>query len=189
MKHCLNLKQRRKMRTGITGTPGTGKTEVCNVLKSKYHYKIIDLNAVIKEKKFYTGRDLKRDTLIVDIPRLKKYFAELKGEYIVEGHLAHHLDLDLVIILRTKPKMLRKRLEAKNWNKEKIRENVEAEALDVILIETLQRHKLENIHEIDTTNKTPNEVANCIVEIIEGKKTYPPGKIDYSQELFNHAKY
>lgn len=177
------------MRTGITGTPGTGKTEVCEVLKSKYHYKIIDLNALIKEKKFYIKKDLKRDTLIVDIPRLKKYFAELKGEYIVEGHLAHHLDLDLIIILRTKPSTLRKRLEAKNWNEEKIRENVEAEALDVILIETLQRHNHRNIHEIDTTDKTPEEVASCIVEIIKGEKTYPPGKIDYSQELLNHAKY
>ncbi|MEM2924312.1 MAG: adenylate kinase family protein [Methanocellales archaeon] len=171
------------MRIGITGTPGTGKTQVCNVLKSKYNYKIIDLNALIKRKKFYIGRDLKRDTLIVDIPRLKKYFAELKGGYIVEGHLAHHLDLDLIIILRTKPSLLRKRLKVKKWSEEKINENVEAEALNIILIETLERHRLENIHEIDTTDKTPEEVASCIVEVIEGKKAYPPGKIDYSQDI------
>jgi adenylate kinase len=174
-----------KMRIGITGTPGTGKTQVCAMLSSKYCYKIIDLNALIREKKFYIEGDLKRNSLIVDISKLKKYFSQLKGEYIVEGHLAHYLDLDLVIVLRTKPSTLKKRLEERKWSEEKINENVEAEALDVILIETLQHQHHKNIHEIDTTDKSPEEVANCIVEIIMGKKAYPPGKIDYSYELFN----
>lgn len=172
------------MRAGITGTPGTGKTAVCKLLEQKYRYKIIDLNELILKKKFYIERDLDRETLIADLKKLRKYFGGTKGDYIAEGHLAHHMDLDLVIVLRTKPETLKKRLQKKKWSNAKIRENLEAEALDVILIEALQRHEKKKVHEVDTTDKTVEEAAQLMDEIIKGKIASPPGKIDWSAEVF-----
>ncbi len=172
------------MRVEVTGTPGTGKTAVCKVLRQKFGYKIIDLNELILKKKIYSKRDKKRETLVADIEKLRKYFAGIKGDYIAEGHLAHHMDLDLVIVLRTKPETLKKRLQTKKWSEAKIRENVEAEALDVILIEALQRHEKKKVHEVDTTKKTSEEVAQLIDEIIKGKRACPLGRIDWSAEVF-----
>ena len=58
---------------------------------------------------------------------------------------------DLVIILRCRPDILKSRLVKRGYRGEKIQENVEAEALDVILVETLEIHPPGHILEIDTT--------------------------------------
>ncbi|MDD3421631.1 MAG: adenylate kinase family protein [Methanocellales archaeon] len=172
------------MKVGITGTPGTGKSAVCEILQK--YYPVIDLNQLIEEKKFYTEKDRERNTLVADTDALVKYVLNyskgVKQTAIFEGHLAHYLPLDLVIVLRASPSELRRRLSKKGFDEAKIKENVEAEALDVILIEALERH--ENVHEIDTSEKDVTEVVNCIVEIINGSDKYRPGSIDWSGELF-----
>ena len=50
--------------------------------------------------------------------------------------------------------LLQKRLEQKGWKKEKIRENVDAESIDVILCEAVEFFNKEDIFEINTTKKT-----------------------------------
>lgn len=102
---------------------------------------------------------------------------------IVVGHFSHLLDIEgIVVILRTEPKELRKRLREKGFNKSKIEENLEAEALDVCLIEAIEKHR--EVYEIDTTNKNPEEVAEEITEILKGKGgKYKPGKIDWSYHI------
>ena len=174
------------MKIGITGTPGTGKSAVCKILKK--YYPVIDLNQLIKEKKLYTSKDHQRNTLITDIDALVKYvlnyvaYWDVKNTAICEGHLAHYLPLDLVIVLRASPSDLRRRLSKEGFDEAKIKENVEAEALDVILVEALERN--DNVYEIDTSEKSVAEVANCIMEIINGSNKYCPGSIDWSKEVF-----
>ncbi|NYT00560.1 MAG: AAA family ATPase, partial [Methanocellales archaeon] len=125
------------MKIGITGTPGTGKSAVCKILKK--YYPVINLNQIIKDKKLYTGEDQQRNTLITDTDELIKYLSnyvkywDVKKKTIFEGHLAHYLPLDVCIVLRTSPYELRIRLIKKGFDDAKINENVEAEALDVIL--------------------------------------------------------
>ncbi len=174
------------MKVGITGTPGTGKSAVCEILQK--YYSVIDLNQLIEEKKFYTKKDRQRNTLVTDTDALVKYvlnhlkYWSVKQTTIFEGHLVHYLPLDMVIVLRASPSELRRRLSKKGFDEAKIKENVEAEALDVILVEALERH--DDVHEIDTSEKDVNEVVNCIVEIINGSDKYRPGSIDWSGEVF-----
>ncbi len=134
----------------------------------------------------YKGRDEKRDSYVVDVDRLRKdvgkYF-KFKGNLIFEGHLSHYLDADLVIVLRTNPKILKRRLESKGYSREKVRENIEAEALDVILIESLDIHR-EKVRELNTTDLSTLEVVDKIKDIIMGKGGYDPGKIDWSEDFF-----
>ncbi len=127
------------------------------------------------------------------------YYEVLLYEYIrknyaaedlafIEGHAAHFLSIaEKVILLRCHPKKLKKRLEKKGWNKEKIKENIEAEALDVILCETVEYYPENSIFEIDTSNMTIGSVAESIVEIVkndfEPTKKYNIGKIDWSEEI------
>ena len=187
----------------ISGTPGTGKTIVCNRLRDgigKYKatstYHIIDLNELIISEHLYDGTDDKRGSLIVDMERLRDAVrsvvgASIEGKYdvsIIEGHLSH-LMADCAIVLRCAPEQLKQRLLDKGFNERKIQENLEAECLDVILIEAVEQSKL--VYEINTTHKTVEQVGDeidmIIQAIISGDSEvlsgYQPGMIDFSMDI------
>ncbi|MBW3015837.1 adenylate kinase family protein, partial [Candidatus Woesearchaeota archaeon] len=156
----------------ITGTPGTGKTSVSEILQSK-SFKVIDLNKVACEKDFLIERDEERDSEIVDINKFNDYVnSNYRQEDLIfiEGHLSHLLkSVDKVILLRCHPNQLKKNLSNKGWGEKKIKENLEAEILDIILCESVEIHSEDNIFEIDTTNKSINDIISSILEIINNK--------------------
>jgi len=178
------------MLVSLSGTPGTGKTSVSKILKQK-GFDIVDLNKLAIEKNFMIGVDEKRGSRIIDINLLNKYieknYAE-KDVVFIEGHLSHLLkNMDKVILLRCHPSVLKKRLAKKNWNETKIKENTDAESLDIVLCESVEIHPRKNIFEIDTTDKNADQVASCIIEIVQNKfkpmKKYNIGYIDWSEEI------
>ncbi len=174
----------------ITGTPGTGKTSVSKIL-IRNGYEIIDLNKIACQKDFIISNDEIRDSKIVDIEKLNDYIFnnyKKKDLIIVEGHLSHLLNcVEKVIVLRCHPDKLKINLSKKKWNEKKIKENVEAEILDIILSETVENHKEKSIFEINTTDLSIDVTANLIIEIIKNKfknmKKYKIGKIDWSEEI------
>jgi adenylate kinase len=174
----------------ITGTPGTGKTSVSKIIQ-KDGFDVIDFNNVACEKNFLIGRDEKRDTNLVDIKKINDFIKKnYSGKDIVfiEGHLSHLLKcIDKVIILRCNPNLLRKNLLQKGWKESKIKENIEAEILDIILCEVVDTYSKENIFEIDVTDKSIDTVAYEIKNLIKEKfrevKKYNIGKIDWSEEI------
>ena len=178
------------MIVSITGTPGTGKTSISKLLRDR-GFEVFNFNKVAIENNFLIGKDRKRDTFIVDIKKFNKYVKEnysQKKIIFIEGHLSHLLkSVDKVIVLRCHPDELRKNLSNRGWNKNKIKENLEAEILDVILCEALDLHTPRNIFEIDATGKSIKDVFSSIIEIIENKfrviKKYNIGKIDWSEEI------
>lgn len=169
------------MVTALTGTPGTGKTTVAAHLKED-GYDVLDLNDFIEKNGLKTEEDEYRDTFNVDIDELKDiYQTKSPPHQIVEGHLSHHLGVDKVIVLRCAPKELRVRMESKDWRDRKKKENIEAEVLDIILVEAMDL--CDEVFEIDTTNKGPEEVKKAVIDILKGKtKRYRPGKVDWSEE-------
>lgn len=179
------------MLVALSGTPGTGKTAVSDLLQKK-GYLVISLNEIAIKNGFISGIDKKRNSKILDIKRLNEYVYKnyASGDlFFIEGHAAHFLNsAEKVILLRCRPKKLKKRLEKKGWNEEKVKENVEAEALDVILCETVEYFPEDSIFEIDTSNKTIESISESIVEIIKSNfkpiKKYNIGKIDWSEEIF-----
>ncbi|OUJ18366.1 Broad-specificity NMP kinase Fap7 [Methanonatronarchaeum thermophilum] len=164
------------MKIAITGTPGTGKTTATKKLPKKYS--VTHLNELVKNKQLYTEKDKKRDSYIIDLQKIEQTIPE-KG--VFESHFSHQLDVDRIIILRCHPTQLRKRLKQKNFNEQKINENVMAETVDVILLEAMQTQK--PINEIDTTNLNPKQVAEKIQETIEKQPEENTGKIDWINEL------
>jgi adenylate kinase len=163
----------------LTGTPGTGKSTVAPLIDDGFH--VIDLNALIKER-YNLGSDLERGSLIADLDGLESYLEKLDGNYVIEGHVSHFLPSDIVVVLRAAPRVLRDRLAQRGWKKAKIDENVEAEALDVILVEALELN--DNVREIDGTDMTPEQMAGAVREIARGTDKYLPGSVDFSEELF-----
>jgi adenylate kinase len=174
----------------LTGTPGTGKTSISKILQSK-GFEIVDLNKVACEKDFLIGKDEKRDSNIVDIDRFNSYIRDkysVKEMVFIEGHLSHLLrSIDKVFVLRCHPNELKKHLSSKGWNEQKIKENIEAEILDIILCESMEIHQKTNIFEIDVSRKSLDDVASSIMEIIDNQfkimKKYKIGKIDWSEEI------
>ena len=152
------------MKIALTGTPGTGKTTISNVLRDDFGLKVIDLNEVIRTSQYYSGWDDNRNCGIVDLEALKAHpFAD---GLVLEGHISHHLPVDRVIVLRTNPAVLRGRLQKKGFSENKIHENVEAEILDVILVEALGLHG-NNVYEVDSTGKVSTSVQ-LVWEITQG---------------------
>ncbi len=170
------------MTIALTGTPGVGKTSVSKALEES-GYKVLDLNNFINSRELRGNKDNVRDTHEVDIERLKKvYTSENLNPDIVEGHLSHHLSISPTVVLRCSPSELEERMKNKGWNKEKIEENLEAEMLDIILIEAIEMN--EDVYEIDTTGKDTKEVASAVEDIIKGDvERYKPGSIDWSEEF------
>ncbi|MCK5559250.1 MAG: adenylate kinase family protein [Thermoplasmata archaeon] len=189
------------MIVALTGTPGTGKSSVSKHLRND-GYEVLDINEIVLTKNFVTAYDDTRKTSEVDLEALNKYMRKcLKSglltqtaettprpsadPVILEGHLAHLLSIiDQVIVLRCHPDKLQRRLNDKGWSASKIRENLEAEAIDSITIECMNSYDRDKIFEIDTTKDSPEKTMKKILDIISGKvEGYAPGRIDWSEEI------
>lgn len=165
----------------VTGTPGTGKTSACAHLVD---VAVVDLRKLAEEHAEEFTVDEERGSLEIDPPVLEKFLPRVKGVVVLEGHISHLLGPDIAIVLRCSPKVLKKRLANRGWSEEKILENVEAEAVDVVLIDAIS--ECDSVFEIDTTSMTPEQVADAISSIIAGEKTkYRPGNIDWSGEVLD----
>ena len=160
-----------KLRITITGTPGTGKTTVSKLLAQRLKLPLYELSKLIKEEKLYTSYDEKRNSYVVDTDALRKFFEE-KESFVAEGVVAHYIPSDVLIILRLKPEEVKKRLKMRGYSEEKVVENVESEKLAVIATEALDSPASPKILHIDTTGRTPEEVAELILEGIKGKEIF-----------------
>jgi len=162
------------VKIAVTGTPGTGKTTVSNLFEEQGR-KVLHLTEYVKEK----GLGEQSDEFEVDVPQMKKALDDEDFE-VVEGHLSHHVSVDVCIVLRTRPDVLRERLDDREYSKEKIEENVESEVLDVILSETVGLQEI--VIEVDTTEKDAEEVFEEIKEKIDvGESDY--GNFDCTEYL------
>lgn len=167
------------MLVAISGTPGTGKTAVCERLR-RDGYTVVDLNELAYDTNSVLGVDPERDVDIVDTDTLKQKVRELKnGLVFLDGHFSHLMDVDVSIVLRCNPDELRKRLEAKDWKENKIMENVEAEAVDAITFESMEVNG--RTFEIDTTNRNADQTADAVIRIVNGETDgFRVGQIDWS---------
>jgi adenylate kinase len=168
------------MRVVVTGTPGTGKTTASKLVESDLD--VIHLNDLVRDEGLSTGTDEDRDSLVADIDALA---ARLSGrdDVLVESHLAHHLEADRVVVLRCHPEELKRRLLERGDSERKAEENAEAEALDVILSEAVDRHGIEAVYEIDTTDRDPETVAGEIEAAIEGDRQPTAGTVDFTEYI------
>ena len=168
------------MRVALTGTPGTGKTSVAKVLRDRGH-DVLDMTRFIKDNGLREGYDAERDTYSVDVERLNDALSDME-DCIFEGHLAHFMDVDLIIVMRCHPDVLAERLRARGYSESKVRENVEAEILDVILCESVDSEIPTFV--IDSTSETPQESASAVEDIMKGDtNNRMPGDVSWAAEM------
>lgn len=168
------------MRCAITGTPGTGKTSVSKVLRER-GYNVIDMTQHIKDNNLREEYDAERDTYSVDVEKLNDSLLDL-DDCLFEGHLAHYLDVDMIIVMRCHPDELAQRLRKRGYSDSKVRENVEAELLDIILCESVESDIPTYV--VDTTGDSSEKTASIVEDIMKGNTIlHLPDSIDWSEEM------
>ncbi|PKL69938.1 MAG: adenylate kinase [Methanomicrobiales archaeon HGW-Methanomicrobiales-1] len=166
------------MMCGITGTPGTGKSLIGDELARRGHT-VVHLTATVGP--YVIGDDEERDAQVIDVDRWADEFVPVNG--FVEGHIAHLLPCDKIVVLRCRPDELKKRLAQRKYREMKIRENAEAEALDVCLIETADEFEPSQIFELDTTGQDAAYCADRIEGFYRGEIPADFGHLDWSEFL------
>ena len=168
------------MRIALCGSPGTGKSTAAKLLP----YNVVDINKLVKEG-LCLGLDLERGCLEADMDGIEERLKEINTDDIVilDSHFSHFFASE-AIVLRCNPQELRKRLETRGYDEKKIRENLEAEALDVILSEAVG--VCNKVDEIDTSEKTPEEVAELILKVIRGETRFSPGQVDWLEKFLDN---
>lgn len=177
------------MLVAISGTPGTGKTSVCRHLQALgYHTVSVDHLASLYPE-IVAGYDRKRRVKEIYTYKTSKLIRRLYKDtriVFIDSHFSHLLRPDKVIVLRCHPSKLRTRLKAKRYTALKIKENLEAEACDVITIESLQLYGKDKMYEIDTTKMSPKDTTKAVIDIIDGTThAFEPGQVDFSEEILN----
>ena len=168
------------MRVALTGTPGTGKTSVAKVLRERGH-DVLDMTQFIKDNGLREEYDAERDTYSVDVERLNDALSDME-DCIFEGHLAHFMDVDMIIVMRCHPDVLAERLRARGYSESKVRENVEAEVLDVILCESVDSEIPTFV--IDTSSESLDASVDAVERIIDGDiEGHFPEDVSWSEEM------
>ncbi len=172
----------------IGGTPGTGKTKTARILGSRLAVEIVSLGELAERKGCITAQDKARDTGIINEDCLVEAILDVVDDrskrIIIEGHYVDLVPFDSVeiaVILRTHPQILRERLLERGYSKAKVDENVEAEVLGVCQLDALDAFGEDMVYEIDTTSLSPPEVASRIEELLKSETA--PVRIDWMEML------
>jgi len=151
----------------LTGTPGTGKSTVANILADRVHASVIEINDLIIKEGHFWGYDIHRDSLIIDEGRLFVSITERVEEK--ENHILVGLPMDLrglsllsIIVLRCDIATLRRRLVPRGYSSEKVEENIQSEIMGIILDQMVSWFPNTPILEIDTTYRSPEETVTTI---------------------------
>jgi adenylate kinase len=196
------------LRVAVTGTPGTGKSTATDRLESRIdageyegeadatggvalepgRVEVVHLNDVIETDELYDDVDEERDSVVVDLDALAAWVddrvAETDADVVVlDSHLAQHLDVDRVVVLRCRPETLEARLKDRGEPAAKATENAESEALDVVLAQSVDAHGADAVYEIETTDTDPDAVADAIASVLSGSRSPSAGTVDYIDYL------
>jgi len=156
----------------LTGNPGVGKhTTASEIMKQNAMYEIIDINNLAIELGL---TEKAKETLEVYVAELKiKMKQKVSKNSLIIGHLAPYVldesDVDVAIVLRKNPMDLIKVFKNRGYSKEKIKSNTAAEFIGVTFNDSISAFGEEKTYQIDTTNKTPEQVTSVIDEIVNGK--------------------
>ena len=169
----------------ISGTPCVGKTTLASELSKRLGANLVKINELAINNNLVLGIDNKKGYKIIDIDKLDVVLGKIIDKLdsdkllIVEGHLSHLCSgADKIIILRVHPTILEKKLASRDYSESKIRENLEAEALDVCGVEAYETYD-EDVCEINVSNLAIDEIINHVVDVIFDKKDFPFGEIDF----------
>lgn len=156
------------MRIAVTGTPGVGKSTLAHLAAQRFGWDLADVHGLAEVHGLVVERDEDADADVVDTDRLADILEALARDRdpehveVLDGHLSHLLPVDLVWVVRCDPRVLEGRLRDRGYGEEKVRENLEAEAMDLILQEALGGDA--PVVQRDGTRRSPGDLLSAFVD-------------------------
>ncbi|MDO8627145.1 MAG: AAA family ATPase [Candidatus Diapherotrites archaeon] len=152
----------------ITGTPGTGKTKIAEIVAKKFQMKLVNDRKFAQQNK--CGKlDKKTKELEVDLGKFRKKiqeFVKTNPNAVLEGHLfcEFPIKVRLVFVLTCNTRILEKRLRTRNYSDVKVLDNVFCEEEGYCLKKARKNYK--KVHKLEN-NKTFKHLQNNIIKIIK----------------------
>jgi adenylate kinase len=180
----------------ITGTPAVGKTTLAKQLASQLNAQYINLTELTEKEHLALEQDKRRQTTVVDEAKMRRKLrsrlTHAQTDTIIDGHFAAAVTpkplVSHVFVLRRHPTQLSELMQKRGYTQAKQRENLQAEILDVCLVEALQKQDKAKVCEVDTTSKPAEEVLQQVVAVLEGKKPCMYGVVDWLDVLEREGK-
>ena len=168
------------MRIALSGTPGVGKSTLADLLRQQGET-VIDLNAWASAHNAVIGADAD-GTKVIDTDAID--IGAFPTDCFIDSHMSHVLGVDAVWLVRLDPHALRPRLEARGYSASKVQENLEAEAMDLILQEALAH--CDVVVQRDGTHRSPKELLASFGEArTEALKSSDIEPVDWSDSLLD----
>ena len=166
-------------RLALTGTPGTGKSTVAQMLSSD-GYEVITVESLAEQHGLSGEIDPSDGVRVIDTGALHGVLAPAwesspDGVVVVDGHLSHHLPCDAVAVLRCSPEIIESRLVSRGYSADKVQANYEWELLGGAWNE---REGDVPWCEFDTSHSGVNSVVDSLADwIADGFKPASPGSV------------
>ncbi|XP_058808338.1 adenylate kinase isoenzyme 6 [Phymastichus coffea] len=141
----------------ITGTPGTGKSEIAKMLSERTGFNWLDISKLAIENKSLEVYDEQYQSYILDEDKLLDLLEPMmaSGGKIVDYHSSDFFPerwFDIVFVMRTNNTILYDRLVARGYSGKKLEDNVSCEIFQVLLDEAKNSYKEEIVHELQSDN-------------------------------------
>mmetsp|Transcript_22224 Transcript_22224/g.68446 ORF Transcript_22224/g.68446 Transcript_22224/m.68446 type:complete len:168 (-) Transcript_22224:441-944(-) len=153
----------------ITGTPGSGKTTLCEVLAAATGMEHVNVGDVVRTEACHEGKDEEFDSYILDEDKLLGVLEPRleQGNVMLDFHSCDVFPaelLDLVLVLRVSTENLFDRLTARGYHQRKINENMECEIMQVVLEDAREAFPAEMVHVVENNNVDEMEANGARVE-------------------------
>ncbi|XP_050430177.1 adenylate kinase isoenzyme 6 [Adelges cooleyi] len=160
---------RRKPNILVTGTPGVGKSKLCEeLIRSGLNMEWIDVGQVAKQFDCYSGFDEDLECHVLDEDKLLDELESRmeEGGKIIDYHGCEFFPerwFDVVFVLRTNNTLLYDRLVKRGYSTKKLQNNVECEIFQTIYDEARDSYDKDIVHELQ--NETYADMERNISQI------------------------
>ncbi|KAL8843094.1 MAG: hypothetical protein Q9170_000224 [Blastenia crenularia] len=165
----------------ITGTPGVGKTSLCESLLDSTDLRHLSINRVAQERSCHDGWDEDLKSWIVDEDKLLDAIEDdvQTGGYMIDWHACDLFPeswIDLVVVLRSDSAILYDRLKARNYSERKLQENMDAEIMEVLLSDA--RHAFNEKIVVELQSNTTEDMESNVSRIEAWVEQWKQGHIN-----------
>ncbi|KAK9871146.1 hypothetical protein WA026_011428 [Henosepilachna vigintioctopunctata] len=149
----VNPVRRKAPNIMITGTPGVGKSRLCNQISEMTGLQWLEISKIAKEYSCLEEFDEVYQCPVLDEDKLLDGLEEIMcvGGNIVDYHSCEFFPerwFDVVFVLRTDNTLLYDRLVTRGYTGKKLEDNMDCEIFQTVLEEAKSSYKEEIVHEL-----------------------------------------
>lgn len=152
----------------VTGTPGVGKSTLCQKLSEITGLQWLEISKIAKDNNCLEEYDEVYQCPVLDEDKLLDGLEDVmcKGGNIVDYHSCEFFPerwFDVVFVLRADNTTLYDRLTSRGYTGKKLEDNIDCEIFQTILEEAKNSYNVNIVHELNNVN--PDELNDNINRI------------------------